>query len=116
MARAYAGSDAARMPKHYTPSQRTELIRSVTTQHAPVRAAASRLGVTESTAYRWLRDEGARPTPAASRPPTFARLVPAAAMEARLHLRIGEVEVDVRPGFDAALLRAVVAALTEGAA
>lgn len=104
------------MRKHYTPSQRTELIRSVRIQHAPVRAAASRLGVTESTAYRWLRHETARPTPAAPRPPTFVRLVPAAATEARLQLRIGEVEVDVRPGFDAALLRAVVAALTEGAA
>jgi hypothetical protein len=72
--------------------------------------------VAAATAYRWLRHEAARPTPAAPQPPTFVRLVPAAAPEARLHLRIGEVEVDVRPGFDAALLRAVVAALTDGAA
>lgn len=56
--------------------------------------------------------------PAAAVPssvPTFARLVrfEEAAAAAILELRIADATIIVRPDFDAALLRAVVAALTE---
>jgi hypothetical protein len=43
----------------------------------------------------------------------FARLVPANAHAVALTVRVGAAAVEVRAGFDAALLRAVVAALTE---
>jgi hypothetical protein len=49
-------------------------------------------------------------SPAAPVAPTFLELVPAArAMP--LVVRVGAVEIEVRAGFDATLLRAVVAAV-----
>jgi transposase-like protein len=80
-----SGTDTGRMRKHYTDAQRAELVALVARGEATPRAAAARLGVTESTAYYWLKRGGRRPgalnaaTPR-SRPtaaPTFARLVPA---------------------------------------
>ena len=44
---------------------------------------------------------------------TFVRLIPAAEMCAPITLRAGGVVIEVRPGFDRALLRDVVAALAE---
>ena len=43
--------------------------------------------------------------------PTFARLIPAAERCPPITLRAGGVVIEVRPGFDHALLRDVVAAL-----
>jgi hypothetical protein len=50
---------------------------------------------------------------------TFAEVVPQSeasneASASGLTLRLGQLEIDVHQGFDAALLRAVVEALTEG--
>lgn len=45
----------------------------------------------------------------------FARLVPASEHTVALTVRVGAAAIDVRAGFDAALLRAVVAALAETA-
>ena len=41
------------------------------------------------------------------------RLVPSAAVNASIVVRVGGTEVDVRRGFDGELLRAVVATLSE---
>lgn len=68
--------------------------------------AAARLGVQVSTAYRWLRTLPA-PAPA----PAFAPVVAAPAAGARLRVEVGAAAIEVEPGFDADLLRAVVAAL-----
>ena len=117
------------MRKHYTAAQRAALIDSVTTGQASLRAAASQLGVAESTAYYWLKRTG-RNSPAAAlatrggrpregrqlpAPPIFARLVSAGNRAGAISLRVGEAVIEVRPGFDVELLRSIVAALVEPA-
>ena len=47
--------------------------------------------------------------------PRFARLIRAAVASSSVALRVGDVILEVRPGFDAALLREVIAALVETA-
>jgi len=119
------------MRKHYTTAQRAELTSLVASGQATPRAAAARLGVPESTAYYWLRagnrraptialaPRSTRPHTLAHRPvasvtpPTFARLVRAVDRASLILLRVGDVVLEVRPGFDAALLQTVIAALTE---
>ena len=106
------------MRKHYTEAQRAALLELVTTG-TPLRAAARQLQVGKSTAYRWLKR--ARPTTpptrgvAAARPtprrPTFARLIRAPADRTAMTLRVGGAVIEIHAGFDAALLRALIAAL-----
>jgi hypothetical protein len=45
--------------------------------------------------------------------PTFVRLVPSAAADATITVRVGKAEIQVRRGFDGELLQAVVASLGE---
>jgi transposase-like protein len=103
------------MRRTYDRRQRAELIRAVRERGEATRDAARRLGVTMSTAFRWLRVEAE----AAGRAhhdeatPTFVQLVPARRAPTALVVRVGPVEIEVGATFDAALLRAVVAALTE---
>lgn len=88
--------------------------------------AAARLGVAPSTAYYWMRsaattmpERPARrgvPKARALATPRFVRVVPSGAVEAAIAVRVGAAEIQVRRGFDADLLRGVVAALREGAA
>lgn len=71
-----------------------------------------------STAFRWLRAEAdaavrARQDEVA---PTFVELVPVRPAPTTLVVRVGPAAIEVGATFDAALLRAVVAALTEAAA
>jgi len=109
------------MRKHYTEAQRAELVALVARGEATPRAAAARLGVSESTAYYWLkrRDRhpavriaattSPRPRPTAG--PAFARLVPATEANPAIVVRVGDAVIAVAHAFDADLLRAVVAAL-----
>src|SRR4029079_8251398 len=90
--------------------------------------AAAQLEVPESTPYYWLKragrrllalvSRGSRPRrPAHVQPievPTFARLVRATEVADTITLRVDGVAIEVRAGFDVALLREVVAALMEG--
>ncbi len=76
---------------------------------------ARRTGVTPGSLYRWL--EKRAPTAAAA--PKFARLVtagrpgPAGKVAAgQILVQVGDARVQVESGFDAVLLRAVVAALS----
>ena len=70
--------------------------------------AASRLGVTLSTAYKWRRDAATTATAA----PTFVRVVRHREIEAAaIVVRVAGAEVEVRRDFDAELLREVVEAL-----
>src|ERR1700742_2395394 len=99
------------MRKHYTESQRAELVALVTHGEATPRVAAARLGVTESTAYYWLQRSGRRPVALAAadaRPwsqpvvaPAFARLVRATQANAALTVRVGDAEITVAHNFDA---------------
>lgn len=103
------------MRRTYDRRQRAELIRAVRERGEATRDAARRLGVTMSTAYGWLRVEAdaavrARQDEVA---PTFLELVPVRPAPAALVVRVGPAEIEVGATFDAALLRAVVAALSE---
>ncbi len=105
------------MRRTYDRRQRAELIRAVRERGEATRDAARRLGVTASTAFRWLRVEAE----AAGRPrrdaaaPTFVELVPVRPAPTALVVRVGPAAIEVDATFDAALLRAVVAALSEAA-
>ena len=97
------------MRRRYTARQREQLIEAVRTSRESVTAAAERLGVTASTAYLWMK--------AARATPQFARLIPESpSTPASLILRIQGVAIRVEAGFDAELLRAVIAALSTRAA
>lgn len=112
------------MRRNYTKAERDDLIRGVTKRREPVPVAAARLGVAVSTAYGWVRTAAERSTDTANecvsagatKTPTFVQLVPATPRDASLVLRVGEVEIEVRAGFDAALLRSVIEVLQGGEA
>ena len=108
------------MRRHYTTEQRGKILDMVASGRS-VREAAARCGVAPSTASYWVRraaekakqvrEKDPRPGPEQA---TFIQLV--RKLEARpLELRVGGVTLRVTPGFDAALLREVVAALREDA-
>ena len=110
------------MRRQYTAEQRREFIDLVTTGRATISEAAARLGVPPSTAYYWARK--ARPTRKATRalvpakprsasPPPFVQLIRASDTGAVIEVRIGGTAIQVRPGFDAELLRAVIEFLRE---
>src|SRR5262245_27484619 len=118
------------MRRHYTAEKRAQLVELVTSTGATIAAAAAELGVQKSTASYWVR-KMRKPTrrvrrsrsvaPATARAasaaePTFARLVRGSEVVASIEVCTGKVAMRVRPGFDAELLRSVVAALSEGAA
>jgi transposase-like protein len=103
------------MKKTYERGEQAELIRAVTRGRESVRAAAARLGVPLSTAYGWARaarGDGSLSSQAEAASPTFLELVPATARATRLVVRVDAVEIEVGAGFDAALLRAVIAAVS----
>jgi len=117
------------MRKHYTEDQRTALVELVTTGQATPCAAAAQLGVTESTAYYWLKRARKRPalamvrqvaragaaTRSRSAAPTFARLMRVTEAPSAITLRVAGTEIEVRSGFDPVLLRDVITALVEDA-
>jgi transposase-like protein len=116
----------ARMRRRYTGKQRSQLVELVTGGHATVHEAAAKLGVVPATAHYWLKRGRAdvRSTQARRRgtrvagqgtATTFVRLVPGVAVGGTIAVRVGGAEVQVRQGFNGDLLRAVVAALQEGA-
>jgi len=114
------------MRRQYTAEQRREFIDLVTAGRATISEAAARLGVPPSTAYYWARKAAAQPVrparprgrsypPSLRRPPrrrscnSSARATTGAVIE----VRIGRTAIQVRPGFDAELLRAVIELLRE---
>jgi transposase-like protein len=104
------------MRKIYRRSERAELLAAVK-RGEPVPNAARRLGVTPSTAYRWVdRSKGSKGGALAPlMPPTFIEVMTAGTPSTAILVRVGAAEIEVRAGFDASLLRAVVAALDGGA-
>ena len=95
------------MRKRYTAEQRERLIAEVQAGEA-VAVVAARMGVGTSAAYLWIKEAHE------TRGPTFAKLLrtSAAITTASVVLDIGRVRVRVEAGFDAALLREVVSALS----
>ncbi len=77
----------------------------------PTWSVARRLGVTPTTACRWVAERQ-------DQPPTFARLVrssvrPEEPRRSGVTIAVGAARILVEPEFDPALLRDVVAALSE---
>ena len=104
------------MRRHYTAEQRGQLL-DVVASGRSVREAAAHLGVAPSTASYWVRRATEKARQLRQResrrgrePPAFARLVREHEV-ASIEVRVGGVTLQVAPGFDAELLRAVVAAL-----
>jgi transposase-like protein len=112
MATSLEGSDAGGMRKHYTKAQRAELVALVARGEATPRSAAARLGVSESTAYYWLKRNGQHPVgliataprPRPTAAPAFARLVPATEANPAITVRVGDAVIAVGHHFDAELL------------
>src|SRR4051794_12400568 len=121
MAGSQRALDDQPMRRDYTAEQRAELIDNVAAGHETVVEAATRLGVAESTAYAWVRRAGPKTRrrdlasrlrkTAAVAAPTFVQLVRTGGPDGLLEVQIGAASLQVRRGFDAELLRAVVAAL-----
>ena len=116
MAGARRDRQSTRMRRRYTKEQRTQLVDLVASSDVTVPDAAARLGVTSSSAYNWVAESRKQQRPNAVRRvagPTFVRLVPSAAADATITVRVGKAEIQVRRGFDGELLQAVVASLGE---
>jgi transposase-like protein len=113
------------MRKKYTAEQRREFIDLVTAGRATISEAAARLGVPPSTAHNWVRRAAAQPRPTRkattalvpakppSASPPFVQLIRASDTGAVIEVRIGRTVIQVRPDFDAELLRAVIEFLRE---
>lgn len=104
------------MRRHYTAEQRGQLLDLVASGRS-VREAAARLDIAPSTASYWVRRATEKARQLRQRkarhggePLAFARLVPEHE-GGSLELRVGGATIQVATGFDAELLRAVVAAL-----
>ena len=95
------------MGERYTDKQRRALVALVSSGQARVFEAAERLGVNRASGYAWMREarkaSGRRHVDEAR--PAFARLVPGERAPSAVTVRVGGVEIDVRQGFDEALLR-----------
>jgi transposase-like protein len=120
------GHDHAWMRRQYTAEQRSELIDLVAAGQATIPEAAARLGVPLSTAYYWVRRAAALPHPprkatrrlAAAKPsgvspPRFVQLIRDPNTASVVVVRIGRTAIQIRPGFDVELLRAVIELLRE---
>jgi transposase-like protein len=99
------------MRREYTEVDRERLFVEAGRSGESLAQCARRQGISVSTAYAWA---SARKAVGAV---TFARVVPqrealASDSAGGLSLRVGQVQIDVQRDFDAALLRAVVVALT----
>jgi transposase-like protein len=94
------------MRRRFTAEERERFVEEVRAG-ASVRDAAARRGLNTSLGYRWMQTAGA------SRGPKFARLVTTAtAPPSTITVHVGAATLRVEAGFDADLLRAVVAALS----
>jgi transposase-like protein len=110
------------MRKQYTEEERAQLVELVTSTGTTIAAAADRLGVHRTTASNWMRRtrrQTAVNKPVLAKPavaaPRFARLVGSEILSA-VEVWVGGAVIRVKPGFDAALLHAVVEALRGGTA
>lgn len=106
------------MRRQYPAEKRKRLLALVTSGGVSIGDAAHRLGVRPATAYSWVREAKAAPASLAAQTvepaAAFVQLIRAPAPTSAVEVRIGAATISVKPGFDAELLRAVVAALSGG--
>lgn len=96
------------MTKVFGEQDRAELVAAVKRGES-VPSAARRFGIARSTVYTWIRRAGAAASVAPQ--PRFLELAPERGPEVGLIVRVGGAEIEVGTGFDADLLRSIVAAL-----
>jgi transposase len=99
------------MNRKHTDDQRNVLIELVGSKGATIKEAAVRVGVSYSTATRWVHQTRTRALVASKPAPKFAQLVRENERSATIQVRVGCVEITVRRGFDVELLRTLVHAL-----
>jgi len=98
------------MRKRHTAEERARLIAEVRATGEIPRVVAERMGICASSAYRWMKE-----APAVEGP-MFARVVQSSkAARSVLVVQLGRATIRVEAGFDAELLREVVAALGDSA-
>jgi transposase-like protein len=99
------------MRKRHTTEERERLIAEVRATGEVPRVVAERMGICASSAYRWMKEASVAGDTGA---PVFARVLPArGALRPALVVQLGRATIRVEAGFDAELLRGVVAALSE---
>jgi transposase len=97
------------MPKRHNEELRRVLLELVTAKGTTIREAATRAGVSYSTATRWVHRSRVRAL-VPTKPTRFAQLV-RETEELPLLVRVGRAEIAVRRGADLELLQQVVQVL-----
>jgi transposase-like protein len=92
------------MRRRFTADDRVRLVAEARSG-ASVKAVAVRHGVSPSMLYRWMQDGDKQGGP------VFARLAVSKVVESAVVVQVGRAAIRVERGFDAELLRDVVAAL-----
>ena len=96
------------MRKRYTDELRAQLVAEVRTTGEKVPIVAAKMGVGTSAAYQWMKDAAL-----VEKPPVFARVLHAREVKlSSFVVEVGRAAIRVEPGFDVALLRQVVSALS----
>ena len=101
------------MGKRYKATERERLVKTIRSSGEPVKVVAERLGVKESTADYWMKQADR------AEPPKFARVIPTAPLSkasASVSIEVEGVVIRLDAGFNAKLLREIVAALKGGLA
>lgn len=100
------------MRKRYTAADQQRFLDELRESGQSAERVAKRLGIAKSTAYKWQQRR--KQSSESSTPPPklkFARLLPES--RSAVFVQVGGATVRVETGFDAELLRGVVAALAE---
>lgn len=98
------------MRRRYSERDRSKFLAEMHRSGDAVWAVATRVGVSKATAYRWWAEEQkSGPAPVIE----FAPLVRSTSLASQsVVVELGAVRIRVEAGFDAELLRSVVAALS----
>jgi transposase-like protein len=103
------------MRRRHTAQERERLIAEVRSSGETARVVAERMGVCASSAYRWMKEVAGAVSSVPSAP-VFARVVRSRVVtRSGLAVEVGRATIHVEVGFDAELLRCVVAALSDSA-
>mgnify|MGYP001176857165 CR=1 FL=1 len=107
------------MAEHRTDAERRREVEGWRASGEGVERYAARRGYSATTLRKWITSVGSEagaPKAAKAKAPALVRVVAQSAAEAiEVVIEVGAARVRVGLGFDAALLRAVVSALSEGA-
>jgi transposase-like protein len=99
------------MKQRYRAKERERLVEAVLKTGAPIKEVAERLGVKVATAYFWVKRARQK------KQPQFALVLPSRQENGSvLRVEVGGAFLHLERGFDAELLRDVVAALSRRSA